>query len=71
MSSDADEKTLSLVAQAERQALAFYARPDEATQRAFENSVHTLQEVELNPQWLAELQLQVRLLLENVSPPQA
>jgi cytochrome c peroxidase len=71
MSIDADEKTLSLVAQAERQALAFYARPDEATQRALENSIHTLQEVELNPQWLAELQLQVRLLLENIPPPQA
>jgi len=71
MSVNADEKTLSLLARAEQQALAYYAQPDLTNRQEFEGVMDTLQKVKLNPQWLSELQLQVQLLLENLSLPQA
>ncbi|NQV68400.1 MAG: c-type cytochrome [Pseudohongiella sp.] len=70
LSAAADEKTLSLLAQAEQSALAFYAQPRTDTQLEFESSTLALLGINLNPQRLEELQLQVRLLLENVAIPQ-
>ena len=70
LSAEADEKTLSLLAQAEQSTLAFYAQPSLDTQLEFESSTQALQGINLNPQRLEELQLQVQLLLENVSIPQ-
>lgn len=70
LSAGVDEKTQSLLAQAEQSALAFYAQPDPNTQQSFESSNQALHDITLNPQRLEELQLQVRLLLENVSIPQ-
>jgi len=42
LSVDADEKTLSLLAQAEQSALAFYAKPQADTQRELESSTQAL-----------------------------
>lgn len=70
LSAEADEKVQSLLAQAEQNGLAFYVQPDADTQQGFESSTRALRGINLNPQRLEELQLQVRLLLENVSIPQ-
>lgn len=70
LSDQADEKTLSLLARAEQSALSFYTQPDVNTQLELENATQALQSLELNPERLAELQLQVRLLLENLADPQ-
>lgn len=67
LSIEADEKIQLLLAQAEQTALAFYVQPGPDTQLGFENSSRALRGINLNPQRLEELQLQVRLLLENVS----
>ncbi|MCP5345308.1 MAG: cytochrome c peroxidase [Gammaproteobacteria bacterium] len=67
---NADEKAQSLLARAERSALAFYARPAADTRLALESATLALNDLNLNPQRLEELQLQVRMLLENVSIPQ-
>ncbi len=69
-STGADEKTLSLLSHAEQSALEFYAQPGADTQLALESSTRALHDLDLNPQRLEELQLQLRLLLENVSIPQ-
>jgi len=70
LSDEADEKTQLLLAQAEQSGLAFYVQPGPDTQLGFESSTRALRGINLNPQRLEELQLQVRLLLENVSIPQ-
>lgn len=70
LSIEADEKTQLLLAQTEQNTLAFYLQPGPDTQLGFENSSRALHGINLNPQRLEELQLQVRLLLENVSIPQ-
>ena len=70
LSAGADEKTLSLLAQAEESALEFYVQPRPDTQLKFESSTRALHGINLNTQRLEELNLQVRLLLENVSIPQ-
>ena len=70
LSAGADEKTQSLLAQAEQSALAFYAQPRPETQLEFESSTRALHGINLIPERLEELQLQLRLLLENVSIPQ-
>jgi len=70
LSVEANEKTLSLLSQAELSALAFYAQPGPATQLNLEDATRALQSIDLNSERLEELQLQVRLLLENVSIPQ-
>lgn len=70
LSIEADEKIQLLLAQAEQTALAFYVQPGPDTQMGFESSSRALHGINLNPQRLEELQLQVRLLLENVSIPQ-
>lgn len=67
LSIEADEKIQLLLAQAEQTALAFYVQPGPDTQLGFENSSRALHGINLNPERLEELQLQVRLLLENVS----
>jgi len=69
LSVEADEEILSLLVRAEQSALTFYTQPGSETQLEFEGAVRALQGVNLNPQHLEELQLQVRLLLENVSIP--
>ena len=69
-SSGADEKTLSLLANAQQSVLEFYVQPNSDTQLVFESSTRALHELSLNPQRLEELKLQLRLLLENVSIPQ-
>ncbi len=71
LSVEADEKILSLLAQAEQSALAFYAQPRLDTQLKLEDSTLALQSLNLNPERLEELQLQVRLLLAYVAIPQA
>ncbi|MFM1895895.1 MAG: hypothetical protein RLZZ385_969 [Pseudomonadota bacterium] len=63
---DADDRTLPLLTRAEQSALVFYAQPDPQSQLALENAAQALQGLALNAQFLAELQTQVRLLLENV-----
>jgi cytochrome c peroxidase len=65
-SAGADEKLLSLLAQAQRNALMFYANPLSETQAAFVNSTRALLESKLNPRQLNELQIQLALLLENL-----
>ena len=67
LSVTADEKTLSLLAQAERSALTFYAQPRPESQLELESATQALQNIDLNPERVKELQVQVRLLLENVS----
>jgi cytochrome c peroxidase len=67
LSVEADEKTLVLLAQAEQSALAYYAQPTPDTQQGVESSSGNLNGISLDPQRLEELQLQVRLLLENAS----
>lgn len=69
LSAGANEKTLSLLAQAEQSALAFYAKPQADTQLKLESSTRALLDIDLNPERLEELQFQVRLLVENVSNP--
>lgn len=70
LANDANEKFLSLLAQAESSALMFYAQPGPDTQQAFENSIQALSELDFNPQRVEELQLQVQLLLEYVAVAQ-
>ena len=67
LSTDADEKTQLLLAQAEQRAQDFYGQPGPDTQLGFEGSTLKLHGINLDPQRLEELQLQVRLLVENVS----
>ena len=69
VSAGADEKVLALLARTEQRTRAFYAQPGPGTQQEFEQATRALQGANLNPQRLEELQLQVRLLLENVSIP--
>lgn len=66
-SSGADEQTKSLLAAADQSVLAFYAQPNPDTRRQLENSSEALNNISLNPQRLAELQTQLRLLLESFS----
>lgn len=66
MSRDADEPTQSLLTQTEQGALRYFAEPGPATQLAFESAARVLNEAALNSQLLEELQLQVRMLLENI-----
>jgi len=63
LSVGADEKTLSLLAQAEQHALAFYQQPRPDTRREFENSSQALYDINLHPERVEELKLQIRLLL--------
>jgi cytochrome c peroxidase len=70
MSAEADEKTQLLLAQAEQSGQAFYLKPGPNTQLELESSTRALYGINLNPQRLEELKLQVRLLLANVSIPQ-
>ena len=70
LSFDADEKILSLLAQAKQSAMAFYLQPRPETKLELENSTRALHGIDLNSERLEELQLQVRLLLANVSIPQ-
>lgn len=67
LSIDADEKGLSLLAQAERSMMAFYERPSSDTKLELESSTQALYGIGLNDERLQELRLQLRLLLENVS----
>ena len=69
LSKGADEKTLSRLAQAEQSALAYYAQPGSDTRLEFENSTEALLDINLNPQRVEELKVQVRLLLASVSIP--
>jgi len=71
LSAEADENAQLLLAQAEQSGLAFFLQPGADTQLGFESSTRALHGIDLNPQRLEELQLQVRLLLANVSIPQA
>jgi len=71
LSSGADEKALSLLAQAEQSMLAFIAQPGPESQQALEGATRALSSLELNPQRLEELWVQFRLLLENAPLPQA
>lgn len=63
MSTGADEKALLLLQRAEQNALAFFAQPRLDTQLEFTKATRALRDINLNPQWLEELDLQVRLLL--------
>ena len=46
---ECDEKTLSLLAQAEQSALAFYAKPQADTQLGLESSTRALLDIDLKP----------------------
>ncbi len=65
LSAGADEKVLSLLAQADRSAEEFYTNPMPDNQAVLGNSTRALVELDLNPERLEELQLQAKLLLEN------
>jgi len=69
LSDQADEKTLSVMAQAEQSALTYYAQPDAKTQRELENATSALLNLGLNDERLVELQLQLRLMVDNISIP--
>jgi len=66
LSSDADEKVLVQLANAEQSLLMYYLQPGPDTQLALERSTEALQNSNMLPQWLNELQLQAQLLLANV-----
>jgi cytochrome c peroxidase len=66
MAIDADEKTVSLLGRAEQSLLTFYGMPGPTTQKDFESATRALSQFDLDPQQLSELQLHVRLLLENL-----
>lgn len=70
LSTEADEKSLSLLALAEQSLLEFYEQPNSDTKLELESSTQALYGINLNDERLRELRLQVRLLLENVSNPQ-
>jgi hypothetical protein len=61
LSTDADEKVLSRLSQVEHSAYMFYSQPGPDTQLGIESSTKALQDLNLNPQRLQELQFQVRL----------
>ena len=71
LSMGADENTRAQLARLEQQALTFHAQPGPETKQALESAGGALQGIILDGQRLAELQLQIRLLLENVPLPQA
>lgn len=63
---DADEKVLAMLANAEQSLLRFDVRPGVDEQLALKRTTQALQGNRLHPQWIEELQLQERLLLNNV-----
>ena len=66
LSTDTDEETQMLLTRAEQSAQVFYEQPGPNSQHGFESSTRALQKIDLNPQRLEELELQIRLLIENV-----
>jgi cytochrome c peroxidase len=65
LSDQADEKTLSLLAQAERSLLGFQAQPNAGTRGEFERATQTLSELDVDSQRLAELEVQLGLLVSQ------
>lgn len=70
LSADAQESDLALLRQAEQSGLRYYASPSAESQQELQNATLALLALNLDRQRLDELQVQVRLLLENVAIPQ-
>ena len=71
LSEGSDEKVAALLAQTEQNAFVYFDQPSEHARLNLERAVLALQGLDLNPAHAIELQAQVRLLVENVTIPQA
>ncbi len=71
LANGANEGTIALLARAETSSLRFFAEPAPETQQAFAESLIALREAGLDPARMDELQLQIQILLENNSQPEA
>ncbi len=65
--SEADEKTLQLLSQAEASVLRFYSSPDEEAQEQLEKATSVLEDLNLSTVLLEELQVQVSLMIASLT----